>query len=157
MFMKNRGFTLIEMMVTLVVLTILLSIGLPSFQGAIRDNRVTTKTNELIAAINLARSEAIRRGEQVDVSPNAGDWNQGWTVQLTDGTVLRSFDAPSGTITVAGNAGILSYSATGLPTDYTTRVDTLVTRTFNVCDSGEYGRQIRMVTGRPSIENRNPC
>ncbi|MFC4727894.1 GspH/FimT family pseudopilin [Coralloluteibacterium thermophilus] len=57
---RTRGFTLIELMVTIAVLAIMVAIAFPSFQGVIRSNRAATATNEMIAAINLARTEALR-------------------------------------------------------------------------------------------------
>ena len=54
------GFTLIELLVTISIMAILLTIALPSFQGSMRSNRVATTSNELLASLSLARSEAIR-------------------------------------------------------------------------------------------------
>lgn len=84
----TSGFSLIELLITIAVVAILLTLGLPSFQDALRSNRVATATNELIASFALARSEAIRTthgsgictstaGTQCDV---ASDWNDGWLV-----------------------------------------------------------------------------
>ncbi|MDT8410077.1 MAG: prepilin-type N-terminal cleavage/methylation domain-containing protein [Wenzhouxiangellaceae bacterium] len=67
-----RGFTLIELMVTLAVLAILVTAATPSLQKMIRDNRVTTQSNELIALINLTRNQAIREGiDENDVGMEA--------------------------------------------------------------------------------------
>lgn len=153
MIMKNRGFTLVELMITIAILAILLSWAVPSFNGIIRDNRVTTKTNEFVTALSLAKSEAIRRGVQIDVIANGGDWSTGWNVQVNGGAVLRQFEAPTGTIAVGGDAATISYSATGLPTD----LSTTAVHNFTVCDSGDFGRQIRIATGRPSIASKTPC
>ena len=82
----QSGFTLIELMVTISVLAILLALGLPSFQSSLRSNRVATATNEMIASISLARSEAIRstRGGGVCASADGaacgGTWSDGWLV-----------------------------------------------------------------------------
>ena len=57
---RQNGFTLVELMVTVAVLAILSTIAYPSFQSTIRSNRVATTTNELIASLALARSEAIK-------------------------------------------------------------------------------------------------
>lgn len=86
--MRQRGFSLIELMVVVAITAILLTIGLPSFQSSLRSNRVATSTNELLASFSLARSEAIRSpgGAAICSSTNGtacgGDWNDGWMVWI---------------------------------------------------------------------------
>jgi len=81
-----RGFSLIELMVTIALAAIVLGLGLPSVQQAIRSNRITTSANEMQAALTLARSEAMRtpRGGHVcasaDGSTCGGAWSDGWIV-----------------------------------------------------------------------------
>lgn len=94
-----RGFTLVELLVTISVAAMVLTLGVSGFQGIIRDNRVATQSARLMAALNLARSEAIKRGIQVtmckanlSVTPpqcdagkcnsGTGDscWEKGWIV-----------------------------------------------------------------------------
>ena len=58
---KNSGFTLIELMFTIVVLAVLLGIGVPNFRDFIRNSRMTAAANDLLADLNLARSEAVKR------------------------------------------------------------------------------------------------
>ena len=83
---RQAGFTLIELMVVIALLALLLALGLPSFQGSLRSNRVSTATNEMIASLSLARSEAIRstRGSGVcssaDGTTCGGTWSDGWLV-----------------------------------------------------------------------------
>lgn len=60
-----RGFTLIELMVTVVVLSVVLSLAVPALQETIKNNRVTGQNNELMSLINLAKSHAVRRNENV--------------------------------------------------------------------------------------------
>ena len=85
-----RGFTLIELLVVLTISAILLAVAVPMFQTSIANMRATDAANSLIASIDLARAEAIRRGEQVflcradSTAPTgcaaAGDWGDGWVV-----------------------------------------------------------------------------
>lgn len=68
---RIKGFTLIELMVAIAVMAILLALGLPSFQESLRSNRVATGTNEMLAALSLARSEAIRNTRGSAVCPSS--------------------------------------------------------------------------------------
>lgn len=77
---RRAGFTLIEMMIAIAVTAVLVAIGIPRFQTVIQNNRITTVNNELVSALSLARSEAIKRGAPVRVSPLGGGWSAGWRV-----------------------------------------------------------------------------
>lgn len=82
---RNSGFTLIELMVTLVVLGIVAAIGLPNLRDFLVSNRLTGDINSFVGLVNYARSEAISRNQKVIICPksNGGDacqnstsWNQ---------------------------------------------------------------------------------
>lgn len=85
---KQSGVTLVEMMITLTVMAILLAVAIPAFESLIASTRLSTSTNDLLAAIAQSRSEAIRRGQRVVLCiqdpANAGQctinggWEQGW-------------------------------------------------------------------------------
>jgi type IV fimbrial biogenesis protein FimT len=90
-----KGFTLMELMVTIAITGILIGIAIPSFTSIITSNRLTTSANELITALNFARSEAIKRGVIVYVhqkSATAHYWEGGWDV-LVDSNNSNSYDA----------------------------------------------------------------
>jgi type IV fimbrial biogenesis protein FimT len=111
---RYRGFTLIELMVTLLVAGIMLAWGVPSFLGIIENNRVATQANTFVAALALARSEAVSKGVTTHVSTIGADWSQGWRVwadQNDDGAFqaneeLRVFDALKGQTTFVSVNGI---------------------------------------------------
>lgn len=83
-----NGYTLIELLVTIAIAAILAAVAVPSFQEIFRSNRLSSQTSDLVAALNLARSEALRRGYRVTICKSsdgsscteAGDWSQGWVV-----------------------------------------------------------------------------
>lgn len=56
----QHGFTLIELMIVVLLLAIISAFALPAFQSFIASNRLTSQANELLAGLNLARSEAVR-------------------------------------------------------------------------------------------------
>ena len=85
---RRRGFTLVELMVTLSVAAILLAIAAPSFDDAVGTSRLSGTVSELSSAVQLARSEAIRRNRRATLcrsddgstcSSGAGSWG-GWIV-----------------------------------------------------------------------------
>jgi type IV fimbrial biogenesis protein FimT len=76
-----RGFSLLELVAVLSIAAILLSVGIPNFYGFIQNQRITTITNDFFYALNLTRSEALKRGMRVDLVPIAReDWSQGWII-----------------------------------------------------------------------------
>ncbi|MHB8949299.1 MAG: GspH/FimT family pseudopilin [Rhodoferax sp.] len=85
--MKNTaGFSLIELLVVIAIAAILGSLAVPSFQGLIASSNLTSATNDLMATLARAKSDAIRRGKRVTVCMSAdgaactttGTWTQGW-------------------------------------------------------------------------------
>ncbi|MCB1615311.1 MAG: GspH/FimT family pseudopilin [Pseudomonadales bacterium] len=79
--MKQGGFTLIELMITVAVLAIFLSIAAPSFTRLMERSRVTSATNNFIGVFQYARAEAVRNNKRVVVQ-NVGGWRNGIRVFL---------------------------------------------------------------------------
>ncbi len=69
-----KGFTLIELMVTIMVVGIVLSVGVPAFTEFIATNRVAASVNDLLSSLHLARSEAVKRRTNASLCASA-DWN----------------------------------------------------------------------------------
>lgn len=94
----GAGFTIVELMITVSLASILLAVAVPSFNQMIVGGRLTAQSNEMVAALSLARSEAIKRNANVTLcradnnSTNcvtaAGAW-QNWIIRTNAGTVVR--------------------------------------------------------------------
>lgn len=76
-----KGFTLVELLVTISVLAIVATIAVPNFQLLLSSNRLTAAHNEILSGLNLARSEAVKRREVVTLELHAVDGG-GWTMQV---------------------------------------------------------------------------
>jgi len=117
------GLTLVELLVTIVVLGILLGIGVPSFQSMLAQNRATSVANDLQSTLQFARSTAIAQARPVIVcvanyandpatcSAANGNWHNGWIV-LMDGQILREHRALNPSITLTGRPQ-WEYTTTG--------------------------------------------
>jgi type IV fimbrial biogenesis protein FimT len=88
------GFTLIELLVTLTVAAIMLGIAVPSFKNFVNGQRVKAASTELMTAVLIARSEAVKRNAStLTIAPLSGtDWTTGWTVAV-GGTTLHKQEA----------------------------------------------------------------
>jgi type IV fimbrial biogenesis protein FimT len=77
----TRGFTLLELMITLTVFAIIAVVAIPNFQNYMLQNRVKTGAQELFTSLLYARSEAVKRDAPVYVIPADPDaWHEGWIV-----------------------------------------------------------------------------
>lgn len=101
---RSHGFTLVELMVTIVVLGVLLAVAVPSFQSMIRRNAVASASNSLLADVSYARTEALTRGNVVSICPSSNgssctdsgaDYESGWlvyTYTAGHGVVATAYD-----------------------------------------------------------------
>ncbi len=98
---KNRGFTMVELLVVLAIGIILVAIAIPSYKTTIDTQKATLRANALLADIDYARSEAVKEGQNVTICPPASgatvacsttatNWNGGWIVATTNsaGTMI---------------------------------------------------------------------
>lgn len=131
---KNNGYTLIELLATVAILGILMAVALPNFQDTIESNVTNSQAKLFMTTLNLARSEAIKRGTNVGICPSddgvdctAGSWTTGWIVFLdangdADGdtgsidvgdTIIRVFDALGADSVLTGTTDYLEYNSLG--------------------------------------------
>ncbi len=160
---KNMGFTLVELMITIAIVGIIVGFGIPGFQEMIRKNRASSTANELISTLNLARSEAIKRGQIVTVCKSANvtdatpscsadaNWNQGWLIFVDingngaiDGNDTRlKIGQPSAkglSINETNDDAFLSFKSNGLSNTGTTSLEICVGTIKRTIDMSNTGR-----------------
>ena len=151
-----HGFTLVELMTVLTVMAVLLAVAVPAFDGVRLSTRLNAYANSLVAASQLARSEAIKRNATVTLCASAdgstcatnGHWEAGWVVR-TDTTLIRAQPAAADGYLLrdAGNLSSLSYEATGLGVNQST-----ITICRATPSAGSQERVVKIsATGRTSI------
>ncbi|MBI5753101.1 MAG: GspH/FimT family pseudopilin [Hydrogenophilales bacterium] len=171
-----RGFTLIELVMSIAIVGILLTVGIPSFRELITNNRIVSQTNDFVSDLAHARAEAVRRNTRVTICRSntgtscvpASSWADGWIVftdpggfgtytsTSADEKLLRVHSAmPTGmTLAVAGfqNSGdYLQFLPSGLVSGVTGGSPTTA-GTFTLCVSGYKGRTINFnAIGRVNI------
>lgn len=118
---RLQGFTLIELMITIVILAILTMAAAPTFREFVANQRVRNASFDLMAALSLARSQAITQSGAVNLQKSGGTWNAGWIV--TDGTSIfsRQEPLPNLSITDTGEVTNVSYGKDGRITSTTTK------------------------------------
>jgi type IV fimbrial biogenesis protein FimT len=167
---KNSGFTLLELVITVALISIVFAIAIPSMTTFTQNDRLTTNINTLIGHLAYARSEAVKRNQQVSVCVSndtatctAGNWQDGWIVYIdADGSntftageeVLRAQQALDGanTLTTAIGSQVIY--------DYRGFVTAASVGSFLLCDarSGAFGKTIRIsTTGRVRVEDGSAC
>lgn len=159
-----RGFTLIEMMITVAVMSIILAMAVPSFREAIENARLSTQVNEFVTALNAARAEAIRTGDSIWLVAKEDDFNKGWCVRASDDDCGSDDPAPPDLLDHPALDARLKLTDTDAPTKphiAFNRLGALVTpahaRTVEIAPKGcETGRTKRSIginaIGRISVE-----
>lgn len=158
----QHGFTLVELIMTIAISAVVLSLAVPGFQSFLRNNRAAVLANELVLALNAARSEAVSRRGAVAVCTSAngtscrgaGDsdkanWHKGWAVIFSpDNSVLRTQAAFANGVSLTSAAVSLAFDASGA------LVGSGI-QTFTLTVEGCEGEQNRIVevgpTGRVSV------
>ena len=165
-----KGFTLVELLVTLAVLGILVLIGIPNMRAIIQNNRIATLTNDLLSDINLARSEALKRATNVGICMSSAgiacdgaSWTGGRMV-FADTNNNQAFDAgepvlrareamASTTLTTAEVPNPLIFNARGIIANTTTDVS------YSLCDDRgtSKGRSIKIKLLGQTSSSTNPA
>ena len=147
-----RGFTLIELMVTVAVVAILAMVAVPSFSEAMLSNKLAGYANNFVASALLARSEAIKRNATVTLCrsadpytscANSGSWQQGWIV-MSGTTIIQKQQALSTDYLFTGDAYSIAFPPGG---------DAVTNATLTLCRAtpspGSQERVIKLTsTGR---------
>lgn len=84
----QKGFTIIELMVTLVVLAIVLAIAIPNFSRQVINNNSLALGEEFITALNFARAEAVKRARSVSICASANSTACGNAANWSDGFIV---------------------------------------------------------------------
>lgn len=143
----QRGFSLIELLTVIALIGILSGLAVPAYRSTLISNSLAASSNDLSAAISLARSEAIKRRVRMDVAPIGGDWARGWQVLPNGGaagTEVRRYDLP-GTMTVSNGPAAIGFNPRGLRADFTD---------INIRLSRDDGKYRRCISVSPSGATR---
>lgn len=170
--MDRRGFTLVELLVVLAVGAILLTIAIPGYAFLANTSRLAAATNDVVTALQLARSEAVKRGTRVTVCKSsnpmaaspachpAASWQQGWLV-FVDGGVRGAIDAgdtllwghgplAAGAITASGSnfSDFISYRSNGV-----SQGSHIANGKLHICLGGNQRDIVINNTGRVRLES----
>ena len=108
----DQGFTLVELMITLAVAVILVIIAVPNFSSIIATNKLTTTANDIVAAINIARMEAIKRNGNTAFCSDSATNNTSDTLGAICGTQAGAvYLLTSGTNTTQVRAGVVGITS----------------------------------------------
>lgn len=166
----SRGFSLIELMVTLALVAILMAVATPSFLAFQRNSELSSYANNMVASINAARGEAMKRGRRAMIRPTDGaNWSSGWVVFIdidhnnaysstTDVTIATATAPPShlsvsGNQTASGSTPYILFNESGYPRTttggfgaLTINIDRHLDATVSTSQQSEQTRRIKITS-----------
>lgn len=157
---RTAGFTLLELLITLAIAAILLTLVAPAFAQLIASTRITTAINELLTTIHVTRSEAIKRTTRVALCPSADGltcldipaWEQGW-VAFVDGNRDRNLDAGELVLRQHPGFGTQLSIRSGTRTRIVYDADGLavggLNGTYTFCDAGDTAPPKALILSNP--------
>lgn len=166
--MKQRGVTLIELLVALIVVAILATTAAPSWRALIDSHRRQDAAQQLASGLRMARAEAIVRGLPVMMLALDGDWRRGWSVfvdanrnRIRDESELTLAEHPGHLrVRIVGNARV----GTGVGFESSGRLINNTNGTLAVCQAdapASHYQVVIAVTGRVSLRRdgftTDPC
>lgn len=154
---QTSGFSLLQMMAVIAIAGVLMAAAIPTFRDMIRRTRLTAYANEFVTALNMARSESIKRGVTVTLRKIGGTgtyWStSGWEVFVdtnANGTkdtgedTIKTYNALPINYTLVGTnsniANYLSYKPDGMTN--------VITPSFILCDNSDGNNTIEPHTAR---------
>lgn len=103
----NKGFTLIELMVAITIISIVSAYAVPSFQQSMVNNRLIGEVNNMYSMLSLARTEALRRNDYVSICPFNGTSCNG--TDFTNGSVVYLDTTNAALATIPSKSSIIRY------------------------------------------------
>lgn len=147
---EQVGFTLIEMMVTLLVIAVLLVIGVPSLKKMTINRHADKLAQELQIDIMYARNQALSSAKDITIEPN-GQWNEGWLIK--EGTALLRISNPRAKAgEIASSATVIEFNKFGRLTSGNTEIKVAV----NDC-TGNRIRTIKINALGQIVTKVDPC
>lgn len=170
---SSRGMTFFELLVTMSIVAILLTLAVPAFDTLLQTNRLATLSNTYLTNLHMARSEAITRNARVALCKStdgatcstSGNWGQGWLVfhdmnnnaQVDEGEIiLRVHEAIASNWILKGNAPVANYVSYAGMGDARLTNGAFQAGTLTLCRESAGGGEARHIvisaTGRPRVE-----
>ena len=115
---RTRGFTLLELLITVAMVAILAAVAIPSFQDMIERNRVAATANDLVASFLTARSEAVKQERTTNIAKDV-NWGKGWTVKDADDALIVEYKNKYSDLNITGNGSLadsIAYNPSGRTT-----------------------------------------